>query len=93
MNKYQILEKIAKERLVENIVKRKTEEHVNDLSQDIYEILLTKPASLIEQMYERGELNYYIARIAHNNIFSVTSGYYRMYKKPEQHVKLEDIII
>lgn len=93
MNKYQIIEKIAKDRLVEHIVKRKTDEHVDDLSQDIYEILLDKPASLIEQLYERGELQYYIGRVAHNNIFSTTSGYYRTYKKPEQHIKIDDLNI
>jgi hypothetical protein len=43
-------------------------------------------------MYEKKQLNYYISRIATNNIKSKNSRYYYLFKKPEMHDDIKDLI-
>lgn len=85
-----IISQIAKDKvvegLIENISKKKlTDSHLDDLAQDIYIALLEKPPALIIQLYEKNEINFYIARMVVNNLRSNLSPYYYKYIKPEQH--------
>lgn len=94
MNKSQIINKIAKERMAEEIVSNVaktsdlTQNSLDDLCQDIYVQLMLKDDSLIEQLYENKQLKFYIARMAVNQIHSTLSPYFYNYIKPMRH---EDI--
>ena len=52
-----------------------------DLAQEIYLIVLTKPPELLQQLYDDKQLNFYLARIISNQYFSKTSQFYKNYKK------------
>ena len=52
-----------------------------DLVQEVTLILMEKPSELIEGLHERGEMLYYIYRIAKNQAQSETSPFYTTYKK------------
>ena len=81
---YKIIEELAYDRFVETTVShvaRYSHRSRRDLSQDIYLDLLLKPADLIEGLYDRGELKYFITRIIINNLYSKTSPYYFIYNK------------
>lgn len=86
------LEIISKERWVENMIAHITNnsesDTLHDLAQDVYLTLLSKPKKT-QQLYDKGELKYYIARILMNNIASNTSPYYRTYIMP---LELQDPI-
>ena len=84
MTKYEIVEKIAREKKVEEFIDNtaKTSRFdLDDLANDIYLSLLQKDDELIEGLYERGELDYWIARMIWLNYFSHNSPYYTKYRK------------
>ena len=87
MTKYEVLDIIAKEHLVERIVNKLLSSSKNpfdcpeDLIQDVYLLLLEKGDKLIVDLYERGELAYYLLRIVRNQLLSVNSSYYYKYIK------------
>lgn len=80
-----IVELVEKTHLLDNIIKHITngsnDPDLMDLSQDIYISLLVD--AKLSGIYERGELNFYLARLVMNNIASSTSPYYRIYKRPK----------
>lgn len=81
----QIIEDIHKRKIVEQICfqvgRGEDPDNIKDLIQDVYLTLLEKPKKLIISMYEKDELNFYIATMAVRQIRSSTSPYYRIYKK------------
>lgn len=83
MNK--IIEILAKQHIVEDIVKNvakdSRDEDLPDLCQDIYMTLMEKDEDWLIGIYERGQINYFITRLVMNNINSVTSRFYYLYKK------------
>lgn len=52
-----------------------------DLIQDVALVVLEKPPEFISELYYKGQLKYYIARVIMNNLFSASSPYYCKYKK------------
>lgn len=52
-----------------------------DLIQDVALVVLEKPPEFISELYDKGQLKYYIARVIMNNLFSASSPYYCKYKK------------
>ena len=80
----QIVEGIVRNKTLDNIVKQITnnskDEDLFDLKQDLLFSLLLD--SKLSGIYERGEINFYLARMVMNNIASSTSPYYRIYKRP-----------
>ena len=52
-----------------------------DLVQEVTLILMEKPSELIEGLHERGEMLYFIYKIAKNQAQSETSPFYTTYKK------------
>lgn len=82
MDKNVIIEELAMGKQVEEILKKNniSSPYVSDLAQDIYVQLLEKDSALIEGLYDRGELLYFVRKMITNNIFSVTSPYYRKYE-------------
>ena len=87
MTKYEVVDIIAKEHLVDRIVNKLLSSSKNpfdcseDLIQDVYLLLLQKDDNLIVDLYERGELAYYLLSIVRNQLLSVNSSYYYKYIK------------
>ena len=87
MTKYDVLDIISREHLVEKIVYKLLPCSKNpfdcpeDLIQDVYLLLLEKGDKLIVDLYERGELAYYLLRVARNQLLSKNSPYYTKYIK------------
>ena len=82
MKKAEIVKELAERRFVEEVMERNqlSSPYTADLTQDIYLQLLEKDSSLIEGLYDRGELEWFIRKMITNNLFSVTSPYYRNYE-------------
>ena len=85
MTSNQIINELAKNKVIEKLVANISPEGDSsdnkDLSQLIYLTLLEKPNSLIEDLYSKGELIFYVIRIITRNVYSTTSPYYRTIKK------------
>ena len=87
MTKYEIINIIAREHLVERIVNKLLSSSKNpfdcpeDLIQDIYLLLLQKNDDLIVNLYNKGELGFYLLKIARNQLLSKNSPYYTKYIK------------
>ena len=90
MDKREIIDTLAKEKKVEEIIRNvdkgncKDTVALTDLAQDIYLILLQKPEDTIVNAYNNLELNYYISRIVVNNLNSKNSRFYYTYIKPNK---------
>lgn len=87
MTKYEVVDNISREHLVDRIVNKLLSSSKNpfdcpqDLIQDIYLILLNSDENLIVSLYNKGELGFYILRVARNQLLSVNSKYYYTYIK------------
>ena len=87
MTKYEVIDIIAREHLVERIVNKLLSSSKNpfdcpeDLIQEIYLLLLQKDDDLIVNLYDKGELAYYLLKITRNQLLSVNSKYYYTYIK------------
>ena len=87
MTKYEVINIIAKEHLVERIVNKLLSSSKNpfdcpeDLIQDIYLLLLQKDDDLIVNLYNKGEIGFYLLRVVRNQLLSKNSSYYYTYIK------------
>lgn len=79
MTKNEVVNIIAKERMVETIVSniaKSSDDLLNDLVQEIYLDLLQKDEGKIVQLYESNQIRFFITRIVINNIHSKNSPYW-----------------
>ena len=95
MTRQEIVERIAKERRVEtmlrNIAKTPVTGDLEDLCQMVYLTLLTFDEAKIVDLWERDEINFFIARILMNQYQSVKSPFYALYRKRQRkQVPIED---
>lgn len=87
MNKWEIVDELSKNNTVEKIVYKLLSSSKNpfdcpeDLVQDLYLILLNSDENLIVTLYNKGELGFYVLRIARNQLLSKNSPYYTKYIK------------
>lgn len=87
MTKYEVVDIIAREHLVEKIVykllpcSKNPFDYPQDLIQDIYLILLNSDENLIITLYNKGELGFYLLKVVRNQLLSVNSKYYYTYIK------------
>ena len=87
MTKYEVINIIAREHLVERIVNKLLSSSKNpfdcpeDLIQDIYLLLLQKDDNLIVNLYNKEEIGFYLLKIARNQLLSKNSPYYTKYIK------------
>ena len=87
MTKYEIIDELSKDNTVEKIIYKLLPASKNrfdcpeDLVQDIYVLLLEKDDKLIIDLYNKGELGYYLLKIAKNQLLSANSPYYYKYVK------------
>lgn len=87
MNKWEVIDELSKNATVEKIVYKLLPCSKNqfdcpeDLIQDIYLLLLEKDDTLIVNLHNKGELGYYLLKIARNQLLSKNSPYYTKYIK------------
>lgn len=87
MTKYDVLDIIAREHLVERVVNKLLSSSKNrfdapdDLIQDIYLLLLGKEDELVISLYNKGELGFYLLKVVRNQLLSTNSPYYTKYIK------------
>lgn len=84
MTKNEVVNIIAKERMVEQIcsnIAKTNSDILNDLSQNIYIDLLMKDEEKIVNLYETNQLRFFIVKMAENNLFSKNSPFYKTFKK------------
>lgn len=85
MTKNEIIEQVAKSRLVENTIESMTHQEMDydlcDLSQMIYEALLNQPEDRVVDLWNNNEMPYFIIGIVRNQAFSNTSKFYYTIKK------------
>lgn len=83
--KERIVDTLAKGRVVEamvaNIAKQDLSPELKDLCQDIYIILLTYDEAKIVDLWENGEMRFFIARIIINQFRSSNSPFHKTYRK------------
>lgn len=80
MKRAEIIEEIANTRYVERLVKNichSSAPELDDLSQMIYEILLTYDEAKIIDLYENRQLGFFIVRVIKNQYFSNSSPFYQ----------------
>lgn len=93
--KLQIIEELAKHKVVENLIKNITkrwDDTYNDLAQMIYEdLLIKKKEELIQKLYQNqesnNELNAFLIRMIINNIYSKNSPFYYQFGKYRDMIK------
>ena len=91
MNKWEVIDELSKNATVERIVYKLLPCSKNqfdcpeDLIQDIYLLLLEKDDTLIVNLYNKGELGYYLLKIARNQLLSKNSPYYQKYIRFQSH--------
>lgn len=85
MDKNKIINQLAKDKALETIINNVAhnlpDNHKQDLAQDLYLDLLNKPDDLIINLYNANQLNFFLARMVTNSIYSTTSRYYYDYVK------------
>lgn len=77
--------KKAVEQLISKVKNEEQAENLQDLAQEIYLALLEKDDALIQGLYERNELDYFVTRMIINNIHSKTSRYHYKFRRPFEH--------
>ena len=87
MTKYEIIDELSRSNTVEKIIfkllpcSKNPFDCPEDLIQDIYLLLLQKDDDLIINLYNKGELGFYLLKIARNQLLSKNSPYYTKYIK------------
>lgn len=82
--KQDIIEELARNKAIEAIISNVTKCHRpehEDLAQMLYVDLLSKPDDLIQELYARNSLQYFLARMVTNSINSKTSRFYYLFGK------------
>lgn len=95
MHLHDIIDTIARERLVERLaanICKTSRPDIDDLSQYVYEALLTDDEDKIVDLYQNGQLVFFIVRIIQNQYFSTTSAYYREMRRFVMHADSLDEI-
>ena len=85
VDRSEIVATIARERrvetMVENIAKQPLGPDLKDLAQMVYLILLEYDETKLRDLWENGQMNFFIARIILNQYRSTNSPYYKLFRK------------
>ena len=85
MTKNEIIESVAKSRLVEQTIEGLTHQELDydlaDLAQMIYEALLNQPEERVQDLWNNNEMTYFIIGIVRNQAFSNTHRFYYTIKR------------
>ena len=81
----EMVAKLAQERrvetMVENIAKQPLSADLKDLAQMVYVILLEYDETKLLDLWEHGQINFFIARIILNQYRSVNSPFHKLFRK------------
>ena len=95
MTKREVIEYIANNRIVEEIVKNiagTADDDLKDLIQDIYLDLYNKDERLLIKLFKENSIKFFLTKIVFNNVYSSTSRFYTTYKKNNnKKVNIEDL--
>ena len=83
MSKYEIIEQLAKEKTIEEIIgniTQRSDDTLNDLAQMLYEDLLLKDEEKIKKLYTDKQLKFFVTRMVLNSINSKTSRFYYLFR-------------
>lgn len=77
------IEYLARNRVVEEMIDKMniSGQHIDDLVQEIYLILLEYDTDKINELIQNKQINFFISRIIMNQVFSCTSDFYKKYVK------------
>lgn len=85
VNRSEIVSQMARERrvetMVENIAKTPLTADLKDLSQMVYLVLLEYDEGKIVDLWEHGQINFFIARIIINQYRSANSPFFKLFRK------------
>ena len=87
MNKYEIIEQLARGRVVEQMVQaicKVSRSDLDDLAQLIYEALLNYDEEKLQRLHKEGSMRFFLARIIQNQFYSNHSLYYYEYRRLQQ---------
>ena len=83
----EIIDQLAREKRVEtmlaNIAKKPVTGTLEDLCQMVYLILLEYDEGKIVDLWENGQINFFLARILLNQYRSTNSPFYKLFRKYE----------
>jgi len=81
----EMIAQLAKERrvetMVENIAKQPLAADLKDLSQMVYLILLEYDEKKLQDLWDNGQINFFIARIIINQYRSSNSPFHKLFRK------------
>lgn len=83
-NKYKPIEYIAENHIIETLMRDYSVDldYRDDLLQEIYLILLDYDQTKLQNLIDKKQIKFFVARILKNQFYSCTSNFYRKYKKP-----------
>ena len=85
MTRTEIVERLARERRVEtrveNIARQPLDANLSDLAQMVYLILLEYDEDKLADLWEHGQMQFFIARIIINQYRSTSSPFYKQIRK------------
>jgi hypothetical protein len=88
MNKADIIEEIAQERMVEtmvqNIAHQALNDDLSDLCQMVYLILLEYDEDKLQDLWEHNQMRFFLARVIVNQYRSSYSPYHIIIRKPQE---------
>ena len=94
VTKFQICDRIARERrvetMVENIARRHLDDDLRDLVQIVYLIILEYDEDKIVELWDLGQINYFIVRVIKNQYFYKRTEYDRCAHFWDRADKLEE---
>lgn len=81
----EMVTRLAQERrvetMVENIAKQPLSADLKDLAQMVYLILLEYDETKLQDLWDHGQINFFIARVILNQYRSVNSPFYKLFRK------------
>lgn len=93
MTRTEIVERLAREKMVEamveNIARQPLDADLRDLAQMVYLILLEYDEDKLIDLYEHGQIRFFVARVIINQYRSVNSPFYKLFRKYAR--KAEDL--
>ena len=97
MTRTEIVERLARERrvetMVENIARQPLDANLSDLAQMVYLILLEYDEDKLADLWEHGQMQFFIARIIINQYRSTSSPFYKQIRKYASKAEEIDTII
>ena len=89
MNRTEIVEALAKAGVVEELVQNTAlspvlTDDLRDLSQMVYLALLEYDEEKIVDLWEHGQIRFFISRIVMNQYRSKNSRFYRLFRRPRE---------